>query len=183
MKDRLMLLLYIASVLMLTSVHDLLFLSFFLLSLFLISGKNLLSLLRKSFISVVFFNFAVSISYIIFCLLKGQEWLSYVVLLNLRVFSLTFLTFLFVSKINFFKAVSFSKTLQYLLTISYSQITAYTKSFEDFRLSLKSRLIQRPDRKDVYTFISRVFSYFFKKSVENSKEISQAMRSRGFFID
>ncbi len=183
MKDRFMLLLYMASVLILTSVHDVLFLSFFLLSLLLISGRDIFALLKKSFISVIFFNFTISISYIIFCLLKNEEWLSYVVLLNIRVFTLTFLTFLFVSKINIFKAVSFSKTLQYLLTLSYSQILTYRRSFEDFSLSLKSRLIQKPDKKDIYTLISRVFSYFLKRSVKDSKEISQAMRSRGFFIE
>jgi len=183
MVDKTAFLLYFVCVLLLTSIHSIYFYSFFLLFLMIVSGKDLFPLLKKSIISVIFFNLTISISYIIFCIIKNEEWLWYVALLNLRVFTLTFLTFLFVSKVNIFKAVSFSKTLQYLLILSYSQILTYRKSFEDFRLSLKSRLIQKPDRKDIYTFITRVFSYFFNRSVENSREISQAMRSRGFFIE
>ena len=183
MGDKIFLLLYLVSVFILTSIHNLYFYSIFLLILMIISGKELIPVFKKSLISVIIFNFTISISYIIFCLLKNEEWLWYVVLLNLRVFTLTFLTFLFVSKVNIFKAFSFSKTFQYLLTLSYSQIITYTRSFEDFRFSMKSRLIQKPERKDIYAFISRIFSYFFKKTLENSKEISQAMRSRGFFIE
>ena len=183
MKDKLFFVLYLLGIIALTSVHNLWFFVVFLSFLFVFSGKDIFSILKKTAFSIILFNSIVSISYIIYSVLKNQEWFEYIILLNLRVFTITFMTFLFIQKINIFKALSFSKTLQFLLVLSYSQILIYKKSFNEFKLALKSRTIQKPERKDMYNFISRVSYFFLNKSINNSKEISQAMKSRGFFID
>ena len=183
MKDKLFFVLYLLSIVILTSVHNLWFFVVFLSFLFVFSGKDIFSILKKTVLSIILFNSIISISYIIYSVLKNQEWFEYILLLNLRVFTVTFMTFLFIQKINIFKALSFSKTLQFLVVLSYSQILTYKKSFNEFKLALKSRTIQKPERKDMYNFISRVFYFFLSKSMNNSKEISQAMKSRGFFID
>ncbi len=183
MKDKILFFVYIFCIFLLTLVHKTEFFVAFSLFLFVLSGKDIFRLLKKTFFSIVFFNSIVSISYIIYAYFKGIESLEYILLLNLRVFSLTFLTFLFISKVNIFKAVSFSKTLSYLLILSYSQILLYKKYFNDFSYALKSRVIIKPEKKDIYNFISRIFYFFLNKSIKNSEEISQAMKSRGFFID
>ena len=183
MKDKLFFVLYLLSIVILTSVHDIWFFVAFLSFLFVFAGKNIFSILKKTALSIILFNSIVSISYVIYSVLKNQEWFEYILLLNLRVFTITFMTFLFINRVNIFKALSFSKTLQFLLVLSYSQILTYKKSFNEFKLALKSRTIQKPERKDMYNFISRVFYFFLNKSMNNSKEISQAMKSRGFFID
>ncbi|WP_297452703.1 hypothetical protein [Persephonella sp.] len=183
MKDKLFFVLYLLGIIALTSVHNLWFFVVFLSFLFVFSGKDIFSILKKTAFSIILFNSIVSISYIIYSVLKNQEWFEYIILLNLRVFTITFMTFLFIQKINIFKALSFSKTLQFLVVLSYSQILIYKKSFNEFKLALKSRIIQKPERKDMYNFISRVSYFFLNKSINNSKEISQAMKSRGFFID
>ena len=183
MKDKLLFVLYLLSIVILTSVHDIWFFVAFLSFLFVFSGKDIFSILKKTALSIILFNSIVSISYIIYSVSKNQEWLEYIILLNLRVFTITFMTFLFIQKVNIFKALSFSKTLQFLVVLSYSQILTYRKSFNEFKLALKSRTIQKLERKDMYNFISRVSYFFLNKSINNSKEISQAMKSRGFFID
>ena len=183
MKDKLLFVLYLLSIVILTSVHDIWFFVAFLSFLFVFAGKNIFSILKKTALSIILFNSIISISYIIYSVLKNQEWFEYILLLNLRVFTITFMTFLFINRVNIFKALSFSKTLQFLLVLSYSQILTYKKSFNEFKLALKSRTIQKPERKDMYNFISRVFYFFLNKSMNNSKEISQAMKSRGFFVD
>ncbi len=180
MKHKIYLLFFLISVLVLTSFHNLYFLFGFLLVLLILSGKDVLNLTKKALISISLFNSVVSISYIVLSIIQNKEWIDYVVLLNLRVFDLTFLTFLFVKKANLFKALDFSKTFSMILVLSYSQILLFKKSFEDFKLAMKSRLIQKPKRKDFYNFISTTVFYFLNKSVNNSKEISQAMKSRGF---
>ncbi len=183
MKDRLLLFLYITFIMFFTSIHNIYVLFIFSILLLFLSGKDIFEILKKSLLSIFIFNSIVSISYIVFSLWKNQPWVDYVLLLNLRVFNITFLTFLFISKVNIFKAVSFSKTLQYLLVLSYSQILIYKRYFQDFSFALKSRTIEKPRKKDIYNFISRVFLFFFNKSIQNSKEITQAMKSRGFFIE
>jgi len=183
MKDKILFVVYIFCVILLTSVHNVYFFSIFILILFSLSFKDFFEIFKKSVLSILLFNSVVSISYIAYSIFKGTEWIDYIILINLRVFSLTFLTFLFISKVNLFKALSFSKTLTYLLVLSYSQILMFKKYFYDFKMALKSRTIEKPKRKDLYNFISTVSYFFLNKSINNSKEISQAMKSRGFFND
>lgn len=103
--------------------------------------------------------------------------------MNLRVFSITTILFLTINKINLFKAFSFSSSLSFLLTLSYSQIITYKKIFEDFRLALKSRSIKKITYNDKWGFVTSLIYFFLSKSISNSKEISQAMKSRGFLSD
>ncbi|SNZ07040.1 cobalt/nickel transport system permease protein [Persephonella hydrogeniphila] len=182
MKDKLILAFYITSIILLTTVHNIYFLLSFLIFLFVLSNKDTFNILKKTVISVIAFNSVVSISYIILSIIRNTGWLEYITLLNLRVITITFMTFLFINRVNIIKAFSFSKTAQYLLTISYSQILRYRKTFEEFKYSLKSRTV-KPEIKDMYNFTSAVFLYFLNKSFRDSKEISQAMKSRGFFIE
>lgn len=44
-------------------------------------------------------------------------------------------------------------------------------------------MIVSPSKRDMYNFISSVLMFFANRSVNSSKEITQAMKSRGFFID
>ncbi len=181
MKHKIFLLIYIILILVLTSFHNVEFLFVFLLFLLILSGKNVFNLAKKSFFSILAFNSIISISYIILSFIQNKEWVDYIVLLNLRVFDLTFLTFLFASKVNLFKALDFSKTFSMILVLSYSQILLFKKTFEDFKLALKSRIITKTTpKKDIYNFVSTITFYFLNKSINNSKEISQAMKSRGF---
>jgi len=183
MKDRIILAVYIIFVLLLTSIHEIELFIYFLTILFLISYRDLFKLVKKTFLSIFLFNSVVSISYILISILQKQDWLEYITLLNIRVFSLTYLTFFVFSKINLFKALSFSKTLTYILTLSYSQILSFKRSYTDFKFALKSRTIEKPKLRTMYNHISALFYHFFNKSLKNSEDIAQAMKSRGFFND
>ena len=180
MKHKILLFIYLILILVLTSFHNVEFLFIFLLILLILSGKDVFNLAKKSFFSILAFNSVISISYIVISVIQNKEWVDYIVLLNLRVFDLTFLTFLFASKVNLFKALDFSKTFSMILVLSYSQILLFKKTFEDFKLALKSRIITKTPKKDIYNFVSTITFYFLNKSINNSKEISQAMKSRGF---
>ncbi len=183
MAYRFALILYISVVLLFSYVHDY---RFFLLAtpfLFILSGKDLWRIFKKTFMSVFIFSSFVSLSYTAFSLLKNQFDFEYLLLLNLRVFSITFLTFFFFSRFNIFKLFDFSKTLTFILVLSYSQINIFRKYFQDFKFAFKSRTIIKPSKNDIYNFVISVITFFGNKSVNNAKEITQAMNSRGFFID
>ncbi len=85
------------------------------------------------------------------------------------------------SKINLIKAVSFSSSLQFLLIATLTQIQSFVKTFEDFKLALKSRTVNALRKKDRKNFISSMFYFFLKKSLHNSKERALALKARGFF--
>ena len=183
MKDKIYLFLYLVFIIILTLVHNLWFLSILCLGFILISIKKSPVLIKKSITSVILFNGVITIAYIIYAQIYGKDWVYYVSLLNIRVFALTYLTFLFVEYANLFKAFSFSKTLLYLLTLSYTQILIVRRQFIEFKHALTSRIITRPERKQMYNFIHSVFYFFLSKTMKNTKDISDAMKSRGFFID
>ncbi|MEJ5172297.1 MAG: hypothetical protein WHT47_01140 [Hydrogenothermaceae bacterium] len=179
MYDRYLLIMYLTTVFLITSIHNIWFylLVFQLISIF--SFKEFYKLIKKSIFSVLLFNSVVSISH---TFINGFDK-DYLLLLNLRVFVLTYMTFFIISKINLFKALSFSKNLTTLLVLSYSQILTYKKLFEEFNMALTTRTVKDLKFSDYLNFYGKVFEFFLDKSTKNAKDISDGMRSRGFFDD
>ncbi|WP_297440842.1 hypothetical protein [Sulfurimonas sp.] len=130
--------------------------------------------------SILFFNLSVTIGYLVMSFLKGFNPTAYLLYINLKVYTITFFVFSFFSKINIVHFFAFSKDLSYLLTISLSQIISYKKSFEEFKLAYKARIVKHLQSRDK-AFIIRVFDQFLQKSLKESKERTLAMKSRGFF--
>jgi len=184
MKDKITFVLYLISIFTISCIHNYFLLLGLIIVLFFISIPKTLKILKKTLISIILFNSFISITYMIKSLLENnQNWLETIVLINLRVFLLTYLTFYVLNHINLFKVFSFSKDFMYLITLAYSQILTFKKSFIDFKISLQSRTIEKPTFINLYNSISFLFLSFFNKSLKNSENISQAMRSRGFFND
>ena len=183
MKDRLILFGYILLVVLITSYHHIFFLLGVLAVISVLSGALFLRLLRKSALSVMFFNTVISIGYIIVSTINNNFSLEYIVLINLRVLLLTFMTFFMIKKINLFKAISFSRTFTFILVLATTQVLVFKRIYEDFKLSLKSRTLGKMGKKDIYSYISSVIFFFLNKSIYNSQETTQAMKSRGFFYD
>lgn len=181
MKDKIFLVFYIIFIILLTSYRNLYFLIFFSFFLFIISFKNLLFILKKTIFSIIIFNSIICLSYFIFSYIKGEVDYNYFLMINLRVFNLTFMTFLLIKKINIFKAISFSRDITFILNLAYSQILSFLRIKEEFKLSFKSRSLKKQKRDSFYNFILSMLLFFFNKSYNNLKEISFAMKSRGFF--
>ena len=181
--DKILLIIYLLAVLLLTICHDFTFFYVSALVLFLLSGKEIINILKKTLYAILLFNSIVTVSYIIFALLGNQFFLQYVLRINLRVFVLTYLSFFMMRRINPFKAFSFSQSLSLLLTITSTQILSFKALFKDCKLAFKSRRISSPSLKDLYYHASSMVLFFLNKSLNNSKEIAQAMKSRGFLND
>ncbi len=183
LKNRVLLIFYFVLIIIITSFNNIYFLTALIPLFILISNKDFFKILKKTVFSLIFFNLIVSVSYIIMSVMNNKDWREYIILINLRVFDATFLTFLLASKVNLFRAVSSSKNFSFLLLLSYSQIIMYKRNYENFRYSFRSRNLIRPDKKQMYNFIRSTFIFFFNKSIHNSKEISLAMKSRCFNND
>ena len=181
--DQILALLYVSGILFLTLTSTLYIILAVLFFLFLLSFRQFPRHFKRAFLIVLFFNSIVTVFYILYASVQHTSFIHFILLINLRTFTLTYLTLLFISKINLFAVFSFSSTLTYLLTISYGQILSFRRIFNDFRFSLKSRMIKKPKRRDIYAFISSTAFFFMNKSLNNSKEIFQAMQSRGFLND
>jgi len=163
------------------SSHYLPLLGLYALIIVILAQKACLRLLKRAVKSILFFNLTISIAYIIMAIAHQRSWGNYILLFNMRVLDLTLLTFLFTHYANVAQALSFSKTLSFLWTISLSQIYSYQKSYDNFMLSLKSRMIKKMNERSKKEFIASVFGYFFKKALYDSEEKSLALKARGLF--
>ncbi|ARU48847.1 hypothetical protein Sdiek1_1686 [Sulfurospirillum diekertiae] len=170
MRDRTLFGLYLLGLAVILASHSSYLLLFFAFILLLLARSQWLKMLKKSFKAIVFFNIAITLGYLIIALVQQKPWLDYLLLFNLRVFDLTLTTMLFSHYVNIALALSFSKTLSFLLSISLSQIYSYQKSYENFMLALKSRLIKKMSERAQKEFITSVFGYFFTKALYDSEE-------------
>lgn len=176
-KDKTAFIFLVIFIIALTFVHNTLYLGILGAFFLVLSFKTA----KKAFFAILFFNLGVSIGYVIESLILKREFLDYLLLLNLRVFDMTFAVLFISSRINLLKALSFSKSLQFLLSATLSQIDVFKKTYDDFILALKSRTVKKLGERRAKEFISNMFFYFYKKSIHNSKERTLALKSRGFF--
>jgi len=156
-------------------IKDIYIISGIILILWIISFKSAFLLTKRVIKSIFLFNFGITLGSLII-----HHNIEYLIYINLKVFSITYFVFWFFSKNNMIQFFSFSKDLSYLLTITLSQIYSYKKTFEDFKLAYKSRVIKKL-RENENQFITKTFEFFLKKALKDSKERSLALKSRGFF--
>jgi cobalt/nickel transport system permease protein len=145
----------------------------------LISFKNAWKLSKRVIKSIFFFNLSVSIGYILLSLFKNIDPWNYILYINLKVFTLTLFVFWFFSKVSIVEFFAFSREMSYLITITLSQIYSYRKTFEDFRMAFKARVVNLRNKEKI--FVKNVFMFFLKKSMHDAHERALAMRARGFF--
>jgi cobalt/nickel transport system permease protein len=100
--------------------------------------------------------------------------------LVLRADVIAFLTFAVLDRADLLRAFAAWPTLTRLLVITLAQIHALrllaTESFQ----GLRSRLVKKPRAADVVRGAGGITTAMFTLSARNSREIADAMRSRGF---
>jgi len=178
-RDRVLFYGYLCLVLLFTSIHNTLLLGGALLVLFLLSYKEFFYLFKKSLLSVVMFSGFISLTYLLSGIFREIDY-HFLLLLNLRVFLLSYLSFYIFEQINIFNI--FSKRLSRVLALAFSQIHQYKRFFIEFKHGTQSRWASFTYSKWLLSLKSMIF-YFLNKSLHNSQEITMGMRSRGFFHD
>jgi cobalt/nickel transport system permease protein len=111
-----------------------------------------------------------------------SPWVT-LIRLNLRVLLITCLTFLFIARVNLFRALDFSPGLTFVLGLAYSQALTFRRAQDDFRLALASRSLKPPRLIDRYRASAAAAAWFIEKALHAATQSSQALRSRGFFND
>ncbi len=102
------------------------------------------------------------------------------VALALRTTLIAFLTFAVLDRANLFHAFEPWPTLTRLLVVTLAQIHALRLLATDSLQGLRSRLVRKPGPRDVLRSAGGVTAAMFTLSTRNAREISDAMRSRGF---
>lgn len=181
MKDRLLLLGYLVAVVAATSVHDPHWLAAGLLLAAGLAGRSAPAIALRALRAVVFFSMVVSLGYAAGGLFGQAVSLDYLILVNIRVFLLIFLTFALAARIDFLRALNFSHGLTYLATLALSQIITFRRLFEDLRLAAESRRLRRLALRQGYLQSAAAAVHLFDRAEHDAREIALAMRARGFF--
>lgn len=182
-RDRALLVLYLATVVATTLVHDPLWLAAALCAVLLLAGRQAGELARRALRVILVFNLAVSLGYGLLAGLRGFSPWETLLLINLRVLVLALLSFLFIARVNLFRALDFSPTLIWLLALAYGQALGFRRVHADFRLALVSRSLARPRLMDRYRASAAAAAWFMDKAYAAARERAQALRARGFFRD
>jgi len=168
---------YLAAVSGLTAVHHAGLLGATAFLMVMRSPRTALRTLR----AILLFNLGVTLGYLIQMLWTGEgEWL-FLLRFNLRVFVITFLTLYLIPRINVAGALAFSPTLLFLYQASLSQIETFVRTYREFMLALRSRTLKPLSERNRREFVGAMLYHFLKKSLNNSKERTQALKARGFF--
>jgi len=176
-KDKLLFLLLVVGIALLLNTHSVAVLAVVSGVFVMLSFHTALKALR----SILFFNLSITIGVVMQSYFTHQDMTSYLVVFNLRVFAISFLTLFITSKINLLRVFSAFETIRFLLLATLSQIQSFSKTYEDFKLALQSRSVKKLSSKLQKEFISSMFYFFLKKSLHNSKERTLALKARGFF--
>jgi cobalt/nickel transport system permease protein len=106
-------------------------------------------------------------------------WPAYLAL-ALRATLLAFLTFAVLQNVSLLSALAPWPTLSRLLVITLAQVHALRLLATESLLGLRSRLVRKPRIMDGIRRASGLSAALFTLSHRNAREISDALRSRGF---
>jgi cobalt/nickel transport system permease protein len=98
----------------------------------------------------------------------------------LRAAVLAFVTLSVLGRVNLPRAAAPSPTVSRLLALTLAQLHALRLLAGDSLLGLRSRLLRRPRAVDVARGAGGISASLFTLSMRNAREISDAMRARGF---
>ncbi|ADV45356.1 hypothetical protein [Nitratifractor salsuginis] len=148
--------------------------------LWIVSHNSFFRINRRVLAGIFWFNGVTSAGYALVASLKGVPFAGYLLLFNLKVYAISYFVLWFFSRVDLVKFFAFSRDLSYLLTITLFHMTTYKKSFEDFRMAYRARVVRKLRRQEE-GFILRVFDFFLSKAMRDAKERTLAMKARGFF--
>jgi len=170
--DKLFFVNYLLVILAVVVSSNLYFILFFLMIALLLSGKDILNLIWRTLAAILVFNLLSSIYFVM-----GKNYTNLIVF-NLRTFTILYFTLLAGKRLNLFAIFSFSPFISYTLTLAYSQIMNYLTTYEQMKQALNSRTLKKITLINSYRVLGFQINMFIKKSIENSKEITQAINSR-----
>ena len=182
MQTKIYLLLYIGALVVISLQKSYEPLIFVFVALFLMSGKSAFVFARRALLLVAFFSFFITLSYSLMLYIQDQPFWNYFLTLNLRSLDMMYLTLLFTAKVNIYEAVAFSKELSFLLVLSVSKIMTMQRVFADYSDALRSRRLKKPSIGQIYEYLGSSIAGFLDRSIQESKENFEAMRSRGFHV-
>ncbi len=183
MKDRLLLLGYLAAVVTATVVHDPLLLAMAAFVIALSAGRNARSLTTRALRAALPFLLAVNLGYLLVVRDDLASAGRVLPLVNARMICLVLLAFRVLPAVDLQRALGFSPTLRFVLILATSQVLAFRRLFADFAQALAARTTRRPGLRTSLRQGAAMGAFFLRRAEHDATEITQALTARGFFLD
>lgn len=181
-RDRILFVAYLAALVAISLVQDLRWLAGCALAVALLAGPSAPRLLKRAVLATLFFAGSVSAAWIVASALAGDVPWRAIARLDLRVLTLTLLTFTVAGRLDFEAMTSFSPRLQTLTVLIIAQVKVYRRLLTEFRLAGRSRMARRPAVRDSLKLGAAVGASFLIRAEQSAEELTQGMTSRGFFL-
>ncbi len=181
-RDRVLLGGWLLAVFLTSAVTDLLVLAAAFAASMLLLRRGLVRNMRKVALSVVPVTALLSLlSFAVAWIARGAlPAVAPFAALGLRAVLISFLTFSALDRVNLFRALAPWPTLTRLLVVTLAQIHALRLLLTESLLGLRSRLVRKPGAVDVVRGAGGITAALFALSARNARDVSDAMRSRGF---
>lgn len=181
-RERLLLLAWLAAAFGLSAIRDADILSASGLISVLLLWRGAWRNLRRTFRSVVPISVGLSTVSLLVLRLTDGSWppLEPFAALALRASAIGFVTFSILERVRLLRALAPFPLLSRLLVVTLAQIHALRLIATESRDGLRSRLPRRPGALDIVKNAGGITATLFTLSARNARDISDAMRSRGF---
>lgn len=182
MKDRSLLFFVLpAGVIALTFLHRTDMLGAIIATLCVIAVPHTLRLLARTAVSVLFFATITTTGYAVSMWLQSKPFFETMLLINTRIFAITFLTVVILHRLDLHRALSGSRTALFLLVLVQSQIRLYHQFGREFAHALNSRSTKRPSFRSRLRTAASTGRAIFLAALHEAEEKSHAMESRLYF--
>ena len=184
MRDRALLLFYLAAVVAASLTHDARGLGAGLLLVLLSAGRRAWPLARRTLRAALPFLAALAAGWWIVAPAGGGDAAAPALArLGLRVALLTALAFRILPAVSLPRALSFSPTLRFVLVLATSQVLAFRRLFGDFRLALTARSPRRVGPRLALRHGAATAAWFLRRAEHDATTLTEALEARGFFLD
>ncbi len=183
MTPRLALGLYLAFVLACSLLHDPRWLAIALGAVLVTAGRDGPTVLRRAVVAVVVFTGVVSAAWVVAAYTSGDTPWPWVLRTTLRVLAITSATFLFSRRVPVLRLADGSRNLQTVLVLVLAQVTTLRRTVHDARLALRSRSPERLGPRLLLRHAGACGGALLHKAQHDLTATTQAMASRGYFLD
>ena len=181
-RSRALLLAWVVAIFGISASHDLRVLGGAALCTALLLRRGLGRSLRRVLRLVVPVTVALSLASFAWLRLTSGAWPDSgpFLALALRTAVMGFVTFSVLEEVDLLRALAPYRTLSRLLVVTLAQIHALRLLSTESLQGLRSRMVRKPGALDLLRGAGAITAALFTLSVRNARDISDAMRSRGF---
>ncbi len=180
---RLALALYAAFVLLVSFVHDPRLLAACLVAVLLVAGRDAGRILRRAATVVAVFTGVVVGAWVLVSLWRGDDPWPWVLRTVPRVLALTSATLLLGRRVRLLDLSAGSRTLQTVMVLVQAQTSTLRRTLADARLALRSRSLVRPGPRVLLRHAGASGGSLLRKARHDLTRTTEAMASRGYFLD